>query len=105
MVLASADQALDRLRAASPLVDVLGDALVVGGAVRDALLGRPVGRDVDIVDPADGVARARLLRRRLGGDLTVHDRFGTASIAGDGWAADVTTARAESYPRPGALPE
>ena len=103
MVLAT-EAALEHLRAASPVVPVLGDAWIVGGAVRDALLGRPAGKDLDAVDPQDGVARAQALRRQLGGELTVHDRFGTATVTGDGWSVDLATARAEVYERPGALP-
>jgi tRNA nucleotidyltransferase (CCA-adding enzyme) len=105
MVLTPSDHAADRLRAASPVVDALGDAWIVGGAVRDALLGRPAGKDLDVVDPVDGVARARSLQERLGGALTVHDRFGTATLEGDGWGVDVATSRAERYPAPGSLPE
>ena len=105
MVLTPSDQAAALLADASPAVAALGDAWVVGGAVRDALLGRADGRDLDVVDPVDGVERARDLQRRFGGVLTVHDRFGTASLEADGWRIDVTTARAERYPRPGALPE
>lgn len=105
MALSSPEEAAERLRAASPVVDVLGEAWVVGGAVRDALLGRPAGRDLDVVDPVDGVARARDLQARLGGQLTVHDRFGTATLTGEGWSVDVATARAERYAHPGALPE
>ena len=105
MVLTPSESAAARLRESSPAVAALGDAWIVGGAVRDALLGRAAGRDLDVVDPVDGVERARDLQRRLGGELTVHDRFGTATVAGDGWTVDVATARAEHYPRPGALPE
>ena len=105
MVLTPSDTAADRLRAASPVVDALGDAWIVGGAVRDALLGLPAGKDLDVVDPADGVARARDLQSRLGGHLVIHDRFGTATLRGDDWSVDVATARSERYPHPGSLPE
>ena len=105
MVLTPPETAAARLRAASPVIDALGDAWIVGGAVRDAMLGLPAGKDLDVVDPVDGVARARELHRLLGGVLTVHDRFGTATVTVDGWNVDVATARAERYPRPGALPE
>jgi tRNA nucleotidyltransferase (CCA-adding enzyme) len=105
MVLTPTDIAAARLRAASPVVDALGDAWIVGGAVRDALLGHPAGKDLDVVDPVDGVARARELQHRAGGRLTVHDRFGTATLACDGWSVDVATARAERYPHPGSLPD
>jgi tRNA nucleotidyltransferase (CCA-adding enzyme) len=75
---------------------------LVGGAVRDLLLGAtPV--DLDFVleegDPAATLAS-------LGdGRLVVHERFGTASVRREGHAYDIARARAESYPRPGALPE
>ena len=77
---------------------------LVGGAVRDLLLGGRTPRDLDLVAEEDGVAVARELASRLGARLdVVHDRFGTATL--DGEAVNVATARRESYPRPGALPE
>jgi tRNA nucleotidyltransferase/poly(A) polymerase len=42
-----------------------GPAWIVGGAVRDALLGRPV-RDLDVVLPAGSLVAARRLADRLG---------------------------------------
>jgi tRNA nucleotidyltransferase/poly(A) polymerase len=41
-------------------------AYLVGGAVRDALLGRPI-HDIDIALPGDGVAAARRIANALGG--------------------------------------
>jgi tRNA nucleotidyltransferase (CCA-adding enzyme) len=90
--------------AAAPLADVLPHAWVVGGAVRDLLLGRPVV-DLDLVIEGDAVGAARLLAEALDGALTVHERFGTATVAADGHVYDLATARAESYARPGALPD
>jgi tRNA nucleotidyltransferase (CCA-adding enzyme) len=73
---------------------------LVGGAVRDLLLGR--GRtDIDLV--VEGEAAA--LAMRLGGEVVEHERFATAKVRLDGHEVDIATARAESYPRPGALPE
>ena len=51
------------------------------------------------------MAVARRAARRLGGRLTVHERFGTATVATDGFAFDLAGARRERYERPGALPE
>ena len=48
---------------------------------------------------------ARELARRLDARLTLHGRFGTAVIAGAAARIDLATARTESYPAPGALPE
>ncbi len=77
---------------------------LVGGAVRDLLLGRPVV-DVDLVVPADAAAFAERLALDLGGRAKVHRRFGTATVElPDGARLDVATARSEEYERPGALP-
>jgi tRNA nucleotidyltransferase (CCA-adding enzyme) len=86
----------------------LGVALV-GGPVRDLLLGRR-GVDVDlIVEPragADGEAARRLAEAVLGpGEAIVaHDRFGTVTLAGPAGTIDLAAARAERYAAPGALP-
>src|SRR5215210_9207035 len=94
---------LERLRdlpGAAPVFDALAGVpgvWVVGGAVRDALLGRDP-RDLDLVVEGDAAAAAR----RLGEDAVVHERFGTATAAG---AVNVAAARRERYERPGALPE
>ncbi|WP_028058225.1 tRNA nucleotidyltransferase/poly(A) polymerase family protein [Candidatus Solirubrobacter pratensis] len=77
---------------------------VVGGAVRDVLLGR-LPHELDVVVEGDAVAVARRAARRLGGRLTVHERFGTATVASDGFAFDLAGARRERYTRPGALPD
>jgi tRNA nucleotidyltransferase (CCA-adding enzyme) len=70
---------------------------IVGGAVRDALLGRKP-RDLDLVVEGDAAAAAR----RLGEDAVVHDRFGTATAAGE---VNIAATRRERYARPGALPD
>ncbi len=79
-------------------------AFVVGGFVRDLLLGRP-NLDVDLVIEGDGIAYARALARAVGGSVKVHDRFGTTIVIfPDGFKLDVATARTESYDFPTALP-
>src|SRR5215218_7763484 len=101
---------MDLLRAAPGAEIVLAAvaqeprAYVVGGAVRDALLGR-VPRELDLVVEGDAVAVARRAAERVGGALTVHDRFGTATVLADGYAFDFAAARRERYAAPGALPE
>jgi tRNA nucleotidyltransferase (CCA-adding enzyme) len=77
---------------------------VVGGAVRDALLGR-VPKELDLVVEGDAVALARRAAQRVNGSLLVHDRFKTATITADGFSFDLASARKETYPRPGALPD
>jgi tRNA nucleotidyltransferase (CCA-adding enzyme) len=77
---------------------------VVGGAVRDALLGR-VPKELDLVVEGDAVAVARRAAARIAGGVVVHERFGTATVTANGFGFDLASARTETYPRPGALPE
>jgi tRNA nucleotidyltransferase (CCA-adding enzyme) len=77
---------------------------LVGGTVRDILLGEP-NFDVDIVVEGDAIALAGALAEGLGGRLRAHDKFGTAVVLyGQDERVDVVTARSESYEKPGALP-
>lgn len=97
---------LRSLPAAAPLLDVLPHAWVVGGAVRDLLLGAGESVvDVDLVIEGDAVAAAEQLGEALGGSVTVHERFGTATVEAGGHVYDLATARVETYARPGALPD
>jgi tRNA nucleotidyltransferase (CCA-adding enzyme) len=80
---------------------------LVGGPVRDFLLGRPV-RDVDLlVERGDGSGAPELARAAAppGARVVAHERFGTATVEAQGAVLDLATARAERYERPGALPE
>jgi tRNA nucleotidyltransferase (CCA-adding enzyme) len=77
---------------------------LVGGAVRDVLMGEP-NFDVDIAVEGDGIALGQALARALGGRFVPHEKFGTAIVLyGDGGRVDVATARTEFYDYPGALP-
>jgi tRNA nucleotidyltransferase (CCA-adding enzyme) len=73
---------------------------LVGGAVRDLLLGRPRA-DVDLVVEGD----AATLAASLGGAEKEHERFGTVKAEIEGHEIDIASARTESYRHPGALPE
>jgi len=77
---------------------------LVGGPVRDALLGAPV-RDLDFVVDGDGPEVARQLAEDLGGRVLTHPRFGTATVALTGCRVDMVSARKEVYPHPAALPQ
>jgi tRNA nucleotidyltransferase (CCA-adding enzyme) len=79
------------------------DLYLVGGGVRDLLLGA-AHLDLDLVVEGDAIALATELARRLDGRLTSHPRFGTATVKGDGYHIDLARARSERYERPGALP-
>ena len=95
----SPDSIADELR---PLGLPSGEGLyLVGGTVRDILLGRP-GFDVDIAVEGDAVVFAE----GLGGEVTAHGRFGTAVVVfEDGRHWDIVTTRRESYAAPAALPD
>ncbi|MFN2158288.1 MAG: CBS domain-containing protein, partial [Anaerolineae bacterium] len=78
---------------------------IVGGFVRDLLLGRP-NQDIDLVVEGDAIALARSLARDLGGRVRSHERFGTAKwILVDGDELDFVTARTEFYTQATALPQ
>lgn len=91
----------ETLPALTRLIEALGVSFepplwLVGGPVRDLLLGR-VPRDVDLLlaGSPEPVAAA------LGAPLTRHGDYLTATVAG----YDVAQPRREHYPRPGALPQ
>jgi tRNA nucleotidyltransferase (CCA-adding enzyme) len=80
-------------------------AYLVGGFVRDLLLGRE-DRDLDVVVEGDGPAFARELAAELGGRVREHEAFLTAVVRlPDGGGIDVATARSEFYRAPAVLPE
>ncbi len=95
----------DRLRANPGLQTVREAAAglpvyVVGGVVRDLLIGERRS-DLDLVVEGE----IGPLAERLGGELVEHERFRTATVSLPSGQVDIAQARAESYPRPGALPE
>ncbi len=78
---------------------------LVGGFVRDLILGVD-NLDLDIVVEGDGIKFAELLSCKLNAGLTVHKRFGTATLVIDKYfKVDIATARKEYYPQPAHLPE
>jgi tRNA nucleotidyltransferase (CCA-adding enzyme) len=77
---------------------------LVGGTVRDILLGEP-NFDVDIAVEGDAIGLARSVADALGGRVRAHSKFGTAVVVyGDAQRIDVVTARTEFYDAPAALP-
>lgn len=79
---------------------------IVGGLVRDTLLGVDPGYDIDIAvggDPREFVGQ--LVAAIPGAELIAEHRFGTATVRIDGWTIDLAMLRTERYDRPGALPE
>ena len=76
------------------------DVWLVGGSVRDLLLGG-TRADLDLVVDGDAAEAAAA----LGAEPRAHERFGTASVEVGGIQVDVARARSETYDRPGALPQ
>jgi tRNA nucleotidyltransferase (CCA-adding enzyme) len=81
-----------------------GGVELVGGAVRDIMLGC-APRELDVIVESGVERLAAALAARFGGEVTLHERFGTAVVQGGDARVDLATIRAESYPAPGALPE
>ncbi|MFC1675324.1 CCA tRNA nucleotidyltransferase [Candidatus Omnitrophota bacterium] len=79
-------------------------AYLVGGFVRDLILGVK-NFDLDISVEAKGMKFAGALADSLGAKLTLHRKFGTATVSkGQGLKIDVATVRSEFYPEAGQLP-
>jgi tRNA nucleotidyltransferase (CCA-adding enzyme) len=76
---------------------------LVGGVVRDLLLGYP-NFDLDLVVEGDAVKLAQQVAETSQAKLLAHHRFGTAKLRYDNFTLDLATARKETYAKPGALP-
>ncbi len=77
---------------------------LVGGPVRDALMGVPI-KDLDFVVEGDAPRLAGKIAESLGARVLVHRAFGTATVTLDDAHIDLVTARTEVYPHPGSLPQ
>ena len=69
---------------------------LVGGSVRDAILGR-LGNDLDFTTDAHPDLTKRILSKRLEHLWDTGARFGTISGRSDGFLIEITTYRSESY--------
>ena len=80
--------------------DRLGrECYVVGGYVRDLLLGRP-SKDIDFVTVGSGIEVAREVAREIkGSHLSVFKNFGTAQVKSRWVELEFVGARKESYHR------
>jgi tRNA nucleotidyltransferase (CCA-adding enzyme) len=82
-----------------------GALYLVGGTVRDLLLGSSI-QDCDlVVEGSSAKQLAGALQQELGGKLTCHEAFDTCTLEFEnGLLLDIATARDEFYAHPGALP-
>jgi tRNA nucleotidyltransferase (CCA-adding enzyme) len=97
-------QSLNLIRITGTLAAELRFGLyLVGGVVRDILLGRD-NLDLDLVVEGDAPELARSLAERISAKVLVHRRFRTANLQYEDLSIDLTTARSEAYAHPGALP-
>ena len=99
---------LERLKPLQPIFEALNSRLegvhLVGGAVRDLLLGREPN-EVDLVVVGEAIDLAReYAELQPGSKIDVHQQFGTATVRTANTVVDFATARVEQYEFPGALP-
>jgi tRNA nucleotidyltransferase (CCA-adding enzyme) len=81
-------------------------AFLVGGPVRDMLLGLPLGADIDMAVERNPARVGRALARRFDGRFVFHRRFLSGTVSPiDSGRIDIGQTRTEIYPRPGVLPE
>lgn len=87
------------IRLATEFSQIQPDAEVflVGGIVRDLLLGAPVGRDLDLATSALPPQSERALRAAGGKVFKIGERFGTIGGTFGHLDVEVTTYRAEAY--------
>ena len=93
---------------------------LVGGVVRDILLGYPI-KEFDLVVEGDSAKFGKHIVKKIGGRVLVHSRFGTATwilnestlkrldfpmldVENFSLSFDLISARSETYSSPGALP-
>lgn len=75
------------------------ETYVVGGYVRDKLLGKK-DADIDVVVVGDAVVFAKIVAKELKlGNVVVYEKFGTAMLPVDGGKVEFVTAREEQYDR------
>ncbi len=99
--------AIQRIRDETRGTEYEGRLFLVGGIVRDKVMGRPPTEDVDIVLEGDALEFARFLHK-IG--ITRHrpvtyPRFGTAMVDIGGHAIELVSARRESYAPESRKPE
>src|SRR5882724_4407184 len=91
---------LDILRDATRGTEYENRLFLVGGYIRDKVMGLPSNTDdIDIVIEGDALALAHFLHKAKASSIypVVYPRFGTAMIMVGGRDVELVTARVESY--------
>ena len=91
----------DVFRLVGAVADKMGrECYVVGGYVRDIILGRP-SDDMDFVTVGSGIELAQAVAKQIGREahLSVYRNFGTAQVHTRRWELEFVGARRESYRR------
>ncbi|MCL6630958.1 MAG: tRNA nucleotidyltransferase, partial [Armatimonadetes bacterium] len=90
---------IDKIRDATRNTEYEGRLYLVGGIVRDEIMGRPTTEDVDIVLEGDALELAQFLFEKGIADHrpVTYPRFGTAMISVEGQSVELVSARRESY--------
>ncbi|WP_240506076.1 CCA tRNA nucleotidyltransferase [Thermoactinospora rubra] len=102
----------DLFRKIAPVADELGDLFarhghelaLVGGSVRDILLGR-IGNDLDLTTDARPERVLEIVRDWADSVWTIGIDFGTVGVRKGGWLLEITTYRSESYDPKSRKPE
>lgn len=102
----------DLFRKIAPVADELGrlfadqghELALVGGPVRDMLLGR-TGNDLDLTTDAHPERVLSLVRDWADSVWTIGIDFGTVGVRKGGWLIEITTYRSESYDPKSRKPE
>lgn len=105
-------QAVEQIVGISPLIVELGELFgsngfelaLVGGPVRDALLGR-LGNDLDLTTNATPEQILKLVESWADSTWDVGVRFGTIGINKKGFKLEITTYRSENYDESSRKPE
>lgn len=102
----------DLFRKIAPVADELGELFtarghelaLVGGSVRDILLGR-IGNDLDLTTDARPERVLEIVRDWADSVWTIGIDFGTVGVRKGGWLLEITTYRSESYDPKSRKPE
>ena len=96
---------LESVRAIAEAAEGCGaEPYLVGGLVRDLIMGAPASSDLDMTLVGASGDTFNDIANRVSGELTKRSQFNTVALRVGGHDFDMIMARAESYPTPGSLP-